>query len=114
MRSPGADAPRACASIRANATVAVDTAATTATTHTNVAGTVEYSNSPAAPTGGRRHQRTHRQQPRKPPHCSRALIIGRRGRGFVPLLVERAATRALDESLTITPSTAYPTVPEAP
>ncbi|MDV7088272.1 hypothetical protein GXW84_38475 [Rhodococcus sp. IEGM 248] len=35
-------------------------------------------------------------------------------RDFVPLLVERAATRALDESLTITPSTAYPTVPEAP
>ncbi|MGV9869735.1 three-helix bundle dimerization domain-containing protein [Rhodococcus koreensis] len=35
-------------------------------------------------------------------------------RDFVPLLVERAATRALDESLTITPSTAYPTVPDAP
>ncbi|AII04192.1 three-helix bundle dimerization domain-containing protein [Rhodococcus opacus] len=35
-------------------------------------------------------------------------------RDFVPLLVQRAATRALDDSLTITPSTAYPTVPEAP
>ncbi|MBC2642643.1 MULTISPECIES: three-helix bundle dimerization domain-containing protein [unclassified Rhodococcus (in: high G+C Gram-positive bacteria)] len=33
-------------------------------------------------------------------------------RDFVPLLVERAATRALDESLTITPTTAYPAAPE--
>ena len=35
---------------------------------------------------------------------------GCRIRDFVPLLVERAATRALDQALTITPSTVYPTV----
>ncbi|WP_156046581.1 hypothetical protein [Rhodococcus wratislaviensis] len=51
MRPPGAvGLPRARASTRASAAVAVRTAATTAMTHTNVAGTVEYPNSPAAPT----------------------------------------------------------------
>ncbi|SEB35854.1 hypothetical protein SAMN04490220_0333 [Rhodococcus jostii] len=50
-RSPGPGAGgRARVSTRASATVAVRTAATTVTTHTNVAGTVEYPNSPAAPT----------------------------------------------------------------
>ncbi|WP_419789310.1 three-helix bundle dimerization domain-containing protein [Rhodococcus opacus] len=34
-------------------------------------------------------------------------------RDFVPLLVERAASRALDDSLAITPPTACPAVPEA-
>ncbi|WP_370184182.1 three-helix bundle dimerization domain-containing protein [Rhodococcus wratislaviensis] len=32
-------------------------------------------------------------------------------RDFVPVLVERAATRTLEESLTITPPATYPTVP---
>ncbi|QSE84180.1 three-helix bundle dimerization domain-containing protein [Rhodococcus koreensis] len=35
-------------------------------------------------------------------------------RDFVPLLVERAAVKALDKSLTIAPSSAYPRVHESP